>query len=103
MHTPDLTKLLKELPQRKETADDLTNEIKYAQEHPSELRAKDDYAGPQVLKLKLKLIFVYTVFLCNTLYWILLLCLFTPTTCFDLHTRPSSGGYIQAGPCYTCH
>jgi hypothetical protein len=44
--------------------------------------------------LKLKLSFVYTAFLCNTLYWILFFSLLSPTTCFDLHTRPSSGGYI---------
>jgi hypothetical protein len=54
-----------------------------------------------IIKIKMNLC-VYRLLVQHSLLDIVLV-LFTPTTCFDLHTRPSSGGYIQVGPCYTCH
>jgi hypothetical protein len=43
-----------------------------------------------------RVVYIYTVFLCNTFLLDLFLCLFTSTTCFGLHTRPSSGGYYSS-------
>jgi hypothetical protein len=58
------------------------------------LRASLDRAIPLKL-IFTRLLYVYRLLMQHFLLD-LVLCLFAPTTCFGLHTRPSSGGYYSS-------